>query len=67
MPGIDRECEGEAATHHLACKCREEYFARMLVALHDAIRRPLGVVPKSAEEFYREDMAREAEERRYHV
>lgn len=29
MPGIDRECEGDGATHYMACKCREEYFEEL--------------------------------------
>ena len=28
--------------------------ARLITAVNDAIRRPLGVVPASAEEFYRQ-------------
>jgi hypothetical protein len=30
----------------------QETIARLMVALHDAINRPKGVVPVSAEEFY---------------
>lgn len=30
----------------------DQRFERLLVALHDAINRPMGVVPASAEEFY---------------
>lgn len=33
-------------------------------ALHDAIRRPMGVIPDSAREFYNETLAFEAEKRR---
>ena len=33
MPGVDKECEGNGATHHFACKCREEYFAGIEKAL----------------------------------
>jgi hypothetical protein len=36
----------------------EEERERLLVALHDAIRRPLGVVPDSAAEFYNPDRVR---------
>ena len=38
--------------------------ARLLVAFHDAIRRPLGVTPDSGAEFYDPRMADEAEARR---
>ncbi|BAQ44343.1 hypothetical protein [Methylobacterium aquaticum] len=37
---------------------------RLRVALHDAIRRPLGVTPDSAVEFYDQRQADEAEARR---
>ena len=37
---------------------------RLLIAFHDAIRRPLGVTPDSGAEFYDPRMAKEAEERR---
>ncbi|QGY02345.1 hypothetical protein MMSR116_11015 [Methylobacterium mesophilicum SR1.6/6] len=38
--------------------------ARLLIAFHDAIRRPLGVTPDSGAEFYDPRMADEAEGRR---
>jgi hypothetical protein len=38
--------------------------ARLRVAFHDAIRRPLGVTPDSRAEFYDPRMADEAEARR---
>ncbi|GJD63790.1 zinc finger-like domain-containing protein [Methylobacterium frigidaeris] len=38
--------------------------ARLRIAIHDAIRRPLGVTPDSAVEFYSPRMADEAEARR---
>lgn len=28
---IETECEGPGATHHFACKCREEMFEKMRV------------------------------------
>lgn len=28
---IDTECEGPGATHHFACKCREEMFEKLRV------------------------------------
>lgn len=34
------------------------------IALHDAIRRPMGVVPASADEFYSVEEADRAEKRR---
>ncbi len=42
---------------------RDKVF-RLRIALHDAIRRPLGVTPDSALEFYDPRMADEAEARR---
>lgn len=42
----------------------EERFDHLLIAFHDAIRRPLGVTPDSGAEFYDPRMAEEAEERR---
>lgn len=44
----------------------EERHKRILLALHDAIRRPMGVVPATAEEFFNQQMADEAEKRRKH-
>ena len=41
MAGVDRECEGNRATHHHACKCREEYFRRLQEALKH-IKRVVG-------------------------
>lgn len=38
MPGIDKECQGEGATHHFACRCREEYFVRVELQLAEAKR-----------------------------
>jgi hypothetical protein len=37
---------------------------RLLTALHDAIRRPMGVIPQSADEFYSAELSRQAEQRR---
>lgn len=45
----------------------EEKERRLLVALHDAIRRPMGVVPESADEFYSQAMSEEAERNRPRV
>lgn len=42
----------------------EARFARLLVAFHDATRRPLGVTPDSGAEFYDHRLAEEAEARR---
>lgn len=36
---------------------------RLITALHDAIRRPLGDVPDSASEWYRQDLADQADAR----
>lgn len=38
--------------------------ARIRIAFHDAIRRPLGATPDSGTEFYDQRMADEAEARR---
>jgi hypothetical protein len=40
MPFIDKECEGPGATHHFACKCREEYFAKLREALEYIAEMP---------------------------
>lgn len=40
-------------------KCR-----KLLDALHDAIRRPMGVIPSSAEQFVTDEGLKEAEARR---
>lgn len=29
MPYVDKECEGNGATHHYACHCREQYFRKI--------------------------------------
>ena len=42
----------------------ESEYTSLLIALHDAIRRPMGVVPDSAERFYSSEMSRDAELRR---
>ena len=42
----------------------EQELKELRAALHDAIRRPLGVIPSSAEKWIDEDMLKEAEERR---
>lgn len=42
----------------------EAKVSRLLIAFHDATRRPLGVTPDSGAEFYSPRMAEEAEERR---
>ncbi|MGU3387226.1 hypothetical protein ACLBYG_22140 [Methylobacterium sp. D53M] len=42
----------------------EARFARLLIAFHDATRRPLGITPDSGLEFYDPRMADEAEARR---
>lgn len=38
--------------------------AQLIIALHDAIRRPMGVVPHSAEGLYSPEEADSAEDRR---
>lgn len=45
-------------------KAAEAEAAALREALHDAIRRPMGVVPASAEPFYSVDEAEAAEARR---
>ena len=45
-------------------RAQDARFARLRIAFHDAIRRPLGVTPDSGAEFYEPRMADEAEERR---
>ena len=50
-------------THH-ACACRLAERDRMLIAIHDAIRRPMGVIPASADEFVSDAELAAAEARR---
>lgn len=45
-------------------ECLREKVSGLTVALHDAIRRPMGVVPASADPFYQQDKADAAEARR---
>lgn len=45
----------------IAFAVRDAVRERLLVALHDAIRRPLGVVPASADAFYDPERCRDAE------
>ena len=61
---IEREDKG--TTHFEGCerfhlRCAFVRLARentaLLTALHDAIRRPIGVVPESAEPFYDQNRA----------
>lgn len=59
VKGMDREAQQWAVR---AWNRRDN--KRLLNALHDAIRRPMGVVPDSAEDFYSDELARQAETRR---
>lgn len=45
---------------------RDDENKALRIALHDAIRRPMGVVPASADKFYSVDEAARAEDRRRH-
>lgn len=42
-------------------------ISELTTALHDAIRRPMGVVPDSALKFYDQKEADKAEERRVEI
>ena len=42
-------------------------ISKLTTALHDAIRRPMGVVPDSALRFYDQKEADKAEERRVKI
>ena len=42
----------------------EAKYRKLLDALHDAIRRPMGVIPSSAEPFVTDEGLKEAEARR---
>ena len=53
---IDRIDERDATISHLTTE-RDA----LLIALHDAIRRPMGVVPASADQFYSPAMADRAQ------
>ena len=54
----------DAATVRQERDRAEAENARLRIALHDAIRRPMGVTPDSAVEFYSPRMADKAEARR---
>ena len=41
-----------------------EMVRQLTIALHDAIRRPMGVIPESAVDFYDREKAERAEDRR---
>ena len=58
----DIEAHGEAVMQRILAA--EAARDRLLIAFHDAIRRPLGVTPDSGADFYDPRMADEAEERR---
>lgn len=64
----DEPSEADIAKHGEAVMQRilaaEAARDRLLIAFHDAIRRPLGVTPDSGAEFYDPRMANEAEARR---
>lgn len=64
----DEPDEADIAKHGEAVMQRilaaEAARDRLLIAFHDAIRRPLGVTPDSGAEFYDQRLADEAEERR---
>ena len=56
--------------YRLGCRHSQEInslhadIAQLKIALHDAIRRPMGVVPASADDFYSPAEADAAERRR---
>lgn len=58
----DTEAHGEAVMQRILAA--EAARDRLLIAFHDAIRRPLGVTPDSGAEFYDQRLADEAEARR---
>lgn len=59
------ECEpGPIRAALLGYRCRDAEVEALKIALHDAIRRPMGQVPVSAEPFYNQEMADKAEARR---
>jgi len=64
----DAPSEADTAKHGEAIMQRiiaaEAARDRLLIAFHDAIRRPLGVTPDSGAEFYDHRMANQAEARR---
>lgn len=63
---VQRWCHEASTIPALRDRIRsaEARAARLRIAFHDAIRRPLGVTPDSGAEFYDPRMADEAEERR---
>ncbi len=40
MPGVDNDCDGPGATHHFACKCREDFFRSLLKEIDQLKRIP---------------------------
>ncbi len=61
----DMERARDAANEHLAALAEAEGRVKAItIAMHDAIRRPMGQVPESADPFYSPAMAEQAEARR---
>ncbi len=55
MPRVDKQCEGPGATHHFACKCREEQFSRHEARLKHAekvIRAAIDAMDEIADESH---------------
>jgi hypothetical protein len=57
---------GPGILYEYGCKAQklEQELVEMREALHDAIRRPMGVVPASAERWIDQEKLEEAEQRR---
>lgn len=61
----DMERARDAANEYLAALAEAEGRVKAItIAMHDAIRRPMGQVPESADPFYSPAMAEQAEARR---
>lgn len=66
---LNDECEWPEDERDIVCSsCSGEVIHDMRIALADAIRRPMGIVPESAARFLNDDDRRESETRRmkYH-
>ena len=64
MDNVIGKCFRLGCRHSQEINALHADIAQLKIALHDAIRRPMGVVPASADQFYSPAMAEEAEHRR---
>ena len=57
---------GPGVLYEFGCAAQEleSELNKLRIALHDAIRRPMGIIPESAEQWIDQEMLKEAEDRR---